>query len=140
MGCGDGRRELDPITFSEQYVPAAVRHGLDYVLLSYYEDDCHGIRPCASTWTAYFARLHTLYPNAMVGFGEIGMDEPATPATQASAQSLMDYYYGLAIPLAYYVGGYFWWYYDEDCLPAGTKALWSTLQSSFAAEALAFSP
>jgi len=139
VGCGDGRRELDPVAFSQRYVPAAVRRGLDYVFLSYYEDDCHGIRPSASTWTAYFARLHTLYPSALVGLGEIGMHHPATAATQASAQALMRYYYGLSISLPYYVGGYFWWYYDEDCLPASTKPLWSSLQSGFAAEAAAFS-
>ena len=45
VGCGDGPKELDPIAFSQKYVPAAVRDGLDYVLLSYYEDDCNGIRP-----------------------------------------------------------------------------------------------
>jgi len=137
VGCGDGPRELDPLAFSRQYVPASVRSGLSYVLLSYYEDECNGIRPSAATWTAYFEQLHTLYPDAQVGFGEIGMAEPATGATLAAARSLMGYYYGLQIPLPYYAGGYFWWYYDEDCLPVGTGPLWPSLQSGFAAEAAA---
>ncbi len=140
IGCGDGPAELDPITFSEKYVPAPVRSGLDYVLLSYYEGDCKGIRPTAATWTAYFAQLHDLYPHALLGFGEIGMDKPATSSTLGTAQSLMRYYYGLDIGLPYYVGGYFWWYYDEDCLPLATKPLWATLQSGFASEAAALSP
>jgi hypothetical protein len=28
-----------------------------------------------------------------------------------------------------YVGGYFWWYYRQDCVPT-TKALWGTLDSA----------
>jgi hypothetical protein len=140
VGCGDGPAELDPITFSERYVPTTVRDGLDYVLLSYYETDCGGIRPTAAAWTAYFARLHQLYPHALLGFGEVGMDQPATSSTLGTAQSLMTYYYGLDIGLPYYVGGYFWWYYDEDCLPLATKPLGTTLQTAFTSEAAALSP
>ncbi len=140
IGCGDGPKELDPVAFSQKYVPAAVRNGLDYVFLSYYEGDCRGIRPSVATWSAYFARLHSLYPRAQLGFGEIGMDKPASAATSATARSLMSYYYGLQISLPYYVGGYFWWYYDQDCLPLATKPLWSTLQSALASEAAALTP
>jgi hypothetical protein len=139
-GCGDGPRELDPIVFSQRYVPAAVRSGLDYVLLSYYEGSCNGIRPSAATWTAYFAQLHNLYPHALLGFGEIGMTNPVTSSTLSAAQSLVGYYYGLAINLPYYVGGYFWWYYDEDCLPPASKPLWTTLQTGFASEHAALVP
>jgi len=140
IGCGDGPAELDPVAFSQKYVPVAVRDGLDYVLLSYYEDNCNGIRPSAATWSAYFSELHGLYPNALLGFGEIGMNNPVTSSSLGAAQSLMSYYYGLDITLPYYVGGYFWWYYDEDCLPFTTKPLWSTLQAAFASEAGALSP
>jgi hypothetical protein len=66
------------------------------------------------------------------------MDNQATAATFPAAQSLLSYYYGLAIDLPYYVGGYFWWYYDEDCLPV-SKPLWSTLQDRFLSEAAALS-
>jgi hypothetical protein len=38
------------------------------------------------------------------------------------------------------VGGYFWWYYDEDCLPYTTKPLWTTLQTAFASESAALAP
>jgi hypothetical protein len=139
IACGDGPSELDPVVFSQRYVPAAVRTGLDDVFLSYYEGDCRGIRPSAATWTAYFTRLHGLYPHAQLGFGEIGMDNPATSATLGTAQSLMRYYYGLDIALPYYVGGYFWWYYDEDCLPITTKPLGVTLRTAFASETAALS-
>jgi hypothetical protein len=136
-GCGDGAAELSPLAFSRRYVPAAVRDGLDYVFLSYYEDDCGGRRPAPAVWARYFERLHVLYPKARLGFGEIGMNEPATGGTLATARSLMHYYYGLAIHLPYFVGGYFWWYYAEDCVPYRSKPLWSAIRSAFEAEAAA---
>ena len=116
-----------------------MRDGLTYVLLSYYEDDCGGIRPGAAWWTTYFAQLHALYPHALLGFGEIGMDEPATPTTTAGAESLIHDYYALPIALPYYVGGYFWWYYAEDCVPT-TRPLWAALRSGFEAESAALGP
>jgi hypothetical protein len=134
-GCGDGPAELDPIAFSRAYVPSAVRNGLSFVLLSYYEDNCNGIRPSAGTWKAYFTKLHALYPHAQLGFGEVGMSNPVTAPTLGKAESLLRYYYGLGIKLPYYVGGYFWWYFHEDCLPYLSKPLWLTLRAGFQSEA-----
>jgi hypothetical protein len=134
-GCGDGAAELDPVAFTRRYVPQPVRNGLGYVFLSYYEDDCHGLRPSVTTWTQYFRRLHGLYPHALLGFGEIGMNNPATRKTAPAARSLIRYYYGLPIKLRYFVGGYFWWYYHEDCLPYPSKPLWRALRTGFEVEA-----
>jgi hypothetical protein len=140
IGCGDGHKELHPLAFSRRYVPQKVRDGLDYVLLSYYEDDCKNIRPSDASWTSFFKKLHVLYPNARVGFGEIGMNNPATRKTRAAAKSLIRHYYGLRIKLQYYIGGYFWWYYDEDCLPYTAKPLWRVLNAGFEREASAIGP
>lgn len=134
-GCGDGPAELSPLAFSRVYVPPVVRNGLDYVLLSYYEDDCKDIRPPAGTWRAYFQQLHVLYPHALLGFGEIGMNNPATPTTLSAARSLIRHYYGLALKLPYYVGGYFWWYFKEDALPYTSQPLWGAMRDGFRAEA-----
>jgi len=134
VGCGDGAAELSPLDFSRRYVPAAVRAGLSYVFLSYYEDSCAGRRPRAQAWTAYFRSLHELYPRARLGFGEIGMTAPVTPQTMRTAKSLIRYYYGLRIRLPYYAGGYFWWYYAQDCLPYATAPLWPVLSAGFRAE------
>jgi hypothetical protein len=135
--CGDGPAELSPLAFSRRYVPRAVRDGLTYVLLSYYEADCRHIRPSAATWTSYFRRLHALYPRARLGFGETGMNSPASGRTLAQARSLIRYYYGLRITLPYYVGGYFWWYYRQDCLPYQARPLWHALDAGFRREAAA---
>jgi len=133
-GCGDGPAEMSPLGFSRRYVPAAVRAGIGYVFLSYYEDACGNRRPSARTWTAYFRSLHALYPRARLGFGEIGLADPVTPRSMRAAESLIRYYYGLRIRLPYYTGGYFWWYYAEDCLPYATRPLWRALSAGFRAE------
>lgn len=132
-GCGDGPGELDPLAFSRQYIPPAVRQGLEYVFVSYYPDQCGYQRPSARTWTRFFGSLHTLYPRALVGFGEIGLASPVSARTLAYARSEIAYYYGLRIGLPYYVGGYFWWYYAED-----RALLGKALASGFRAEAAAF--
>ena len=137
IGCHDGGRELHPLEFSRRYVPRAVRDGLRYVLLSYYEDDCRDIRPGTAAWTSFFRQLHALYPRARLGFGEIGMNAPATRKTRPAAESLIRHYYSLRIRLPYYIGGYFWWYYHEDCLPYTTRALWPVLSTGFKHEAVA---
>ena len=134
-GCGDGRGELSPLAFSRRYVPSDVRAGLRYVFLSYYEDSCGGARPSVAAWTGSFRALHVLYPHARLGFGEIGMSQPVTSATLGAAAALLRYYYGLPIRLPYFTGGYFWWYYAEDCLPYQSKPLWPALVRAFEAEA-----
>ena len=125
----DGSSELDPINFTNQYVPASMRSGLNYVLLSYYETQCNNYRPSASVLQNYFTQLHSLYPNAKLGFGEVGLPNATTSATLVQAQSIASYYYGLQLGLPYYVGGYFWWYYAEDAVPT-TKAIWPTLDAA----------
>jgi hypothetical protein len=137
VGCDDGPRELGPLAFSERYVPQSVRRGLGYVFLSYYEDNCGGLRPSAATWTAYFRKLHVLYPHALLGFGEIGMNYAANRKTMPAAKILLRHYYGLSIRLPYYVGGYFWWYYAQDCVPYRSKPLWADLRSDLRAESAA---
>ena len=139
-GCGDGKAELSPLAFSRRYVPRTVRNGLTHVFLSYYERNCHGIRPSARTFRNYFRKLHVLYPHALLGFGEIGLSRPVRPHAIAAARSLISYYYGLRIRLPYYAGGYFWWYYAEDCLPYSKKPLWSALRAGFRAEAASLRP
>ena len=138
--CGDGAAELSPLAFSRRYVPRHIRNGLAYVFLSYYERSCHGIRSSVRTWGDYFRKLHALYPRARLGFGEIGLSRPVSRPTIAAARSLISYYYRLRIRLPYYVGGYFWWYYAEDCLPYSSKPLWPALRAGFQAEAASLRP
>ena len=131
--CGDGMSELTPQQYSSRYVPASVRDGIDYVLLSWYPTQCRGLsgNVPVSTITAEVQSLHTLYPNALIGFGELGLPNPTKSSTEAEAESIMAYYYGIAISEPYYIGGYFWWYWDEDLSLSGMPA---ALHNAFRAE------
>jgi hypothetical protein len=127
--CGDGPGELAPSAWSRRYLPSRVRTGMAYVWISYYEAQCRAIRPSVGDLTRLFSGLHRLFPHARVGFGEVGMPHPATARTRSAAVSLIDHYYRLRIPLSYFVGGDFWWYYAEDMVPR-SKYLWGTLASA----------
>ena len=135
--CGDGPAELTPVQYSQQYVPASVRNGLNYVLLSWFPTQAGNLtnpNVPVSTVTAEVQALHALYPNAMIGFGELGLPNKTRLTTQAKAQSIMAYYYGLAVAEPYYIGGYFWWYWYEDLSLAGMQ---TSLNSAFRSEATA---
>ena len=61
-----------------------------------------------------FERLHQMFPASRVGFGEVGTDRNAPVE---SKQRYLERYYRLSVPVAGYIGGYFWWYYSEEMLP-----------------------
>jgi hypothetical protein len=107
-------------TWATQNIPNNMKQGLDYVWVSYYEDDCNGLQP---NWPAVFERLATLFPHAKIGFGETGTLHPSRKA------EYINRYYTLHINIPNYVGGYFWWYYKEDMVPY-TKTLWSVLNEA----------
>lgn len=101
-------------------IPARLKSGLDYVLVSYYEPDCNDYRP--PTWTPLFDALRTMFPQAALGFGEVGLADPVTAATRDEAAALMDYYYALRPDVPGFIGGYFWWNGEADVL-AGSSLL-----------------
>ncbi|MBV8942225.1 MAG: hypothetical protein JO321_13810 [Solirubrobacterales bacterium] len=134
--CGDGRAELTPLQFSRRWVPASLAHWLDYVLLSYYPTECGGREPSAETVAVHLKRLRGVFPNAALGFGEVGLTHAARRATWARAARIMLWAYSLHPGPRCYVGGYFWWYAAEDALRRGA-ALARALRSAFGDEARA---
>ena len=114
----------------ETRVNETVRLGLDYVWISYYEEDCRGFRP---DWLAVFARLAGLFPTSWIGFGEVGT------ATEAQKANFLKRYYSLSIDHPAFVGGYFWWYFNSDMVPYD-RPLWSVLNTLLAAGPFAVVP
>jgi len=104
-------------------LPEEVRNGLDYVWISYYEEDCNDLKP---DWHQVFKDLAAVFPHSKVGFGEVGTKNVADKAAYLSR------YYGFRPSLPQYVGGGFWWYYLNDMVPY-TKPLWSALNKAFSA-------
>jgi hypothetical protein len=134
--CGDGEAELTPVQFTERWVPSDVADGLDYVLLSYYPTQCGGRMPADGEVAAELERLHALYPNAQLGFGEVGLPRHASKRTAAQAAAIMRWAYSLDPGLPYYAGGYFWWYGYEDALKPKAR-LAGALKEAFVAESAA---
>lgn len=114
------RPSNEMFTWAQTNIPARMKQGLDYVLVSYYEEDCNGLKP---DWAAVFKRLAAMFPNSRIGFGEIGATDPAIKADYLTR------YYTMKIDEPNYIGGYFWWYYREDMVP-WTNPLWSTLNAA----------
>ncbi|WP_197324791.1 hypothetical protein [Ralstonia solanacearum] len=102
-------------------LPARLRNGVDYVFISYYEDDCPIAPP---DWNAVFARLGELFPHAALGFGEVGTRHAERKP------ALIAHYYGLTIEHPRYVGGYFWWSFRQDMVPR-SRPLWRHIDAAF---------
>ena len=100
-------------------LPNHIREGIDYLLVSYYEEDCNHLKP---DWQNVFNRLGTLFPRAKLGFGEVGSSNNGLKA------EYLKKYYTMKINHPRYIGGHFWWYYVQDMVPK-SKPLWSTLNT-----------
>ncbi|MFN8190050.1 MAG: Tat pathway signal sequence [Nocardioidaceae bacterium] len=125
------------VSFARQ-LPRRVRHGVDYVLLSFYETACSPrAHPTDAQFRRTFRRLGRIFPHARLGMGEVGAQRrsdglPANPSL-AEKQRIARRYYGLqpAMSKAFgdrWVGGYFWWYYYQDAVTAPrSRSLWPML-------------
>ena len=121
--CSADKPEHEMFTWINDNITPELKNGLDFVFFSYYEDDCGGVTYSKEQWHQVFARLHTIFPHAKLGFGEIGT------TNTARKKEYMQRYYSITFDEEYYVGGYFWWYYKQDCVPK-SQALWDVLETT----------
>jgi hypothetical protein len=115
-------------TWPTQFLSSTVRNGADYALFSYYPyHDCPGLAP---SWKSDFGKLESLFPNAKVGFGEIGTSSTSAPWSVQS--NLITTYYPMVDRLTdpKFIGGFFWWYYAEEMLPYSTSRYFSLLRNT----------
>jgi hypothetical protein len=110
-----------------QNIPVNMKNNLDYVLVSYYEDDCNNYQP---NWQQVFDSLSVIFPNSKLGIGECGT------LIQNRKEEYINRYYRMHITTPRYIGGYFWWYYKQDCVPWTTKPLWGVLEYAIRASNL----
>jgi hypothetical protein len=129
-GCSDSGALYDMFDWVNANVPARMRSGLDYVLVSYYEGDCGAPR---SDWPSVFQQLRQLFPTAGLGFGEVGyVDAKGNDLAlqnESAAATYLQKYYAMQIGVPGYVGGYFWWYFAEDMVP-DTRPLFAVLRAA----------
>jgi hypothetical protein len=119
----DTDRDMD--AWSKKYLPASVRNGVDYVLVSFYPHKADGDHP---QWGKIFAELAKTFPKAKLGFGELGLASADFTLNKdvVANERLIRRYYRMAPPIPErYIGGYFWWTFRQDAVPHSQK-LWST--------------
>ncbi len=121
-------------------MPAQVRNGVDYVLLSFYETACQPrAYPTNEQFISTFKTLLTIFPHAKVGMGELGAQGASDGLPEPSVsekQRIITRYYGMNPDLRAalgprYISGGFWWYYNQDVTGPNGSTLWSSLESAF---------
>ncbi|MBN6066818.1 hypothetical protein HYE66_10210 [Aggregatibacter actinomycetemcomitans] len=109
----------------DKYLPQDMKENLNYVLVSYYEDDNDGYQP---RWQTVFDGLATLFPNAGLGIGECGNTKKN--ATTESKVNMVNQYYTMPKYVKNYVGGYFWWYWVQDAVPHEGNTVWQAINNA----------
>jgi hypothetical protein len=95
--------------WAQANVPETMKQGLDYVFISFYEQDCPGV---SKDWNTVFMQLHQMFPNAKIGFGENGTTKPTDP--QSLKLQYINEYYPVWVDVPCYTAGHFWWNYAND--------------------------
>jgi len=105
-------------------IPERMKTGLDYVFVSYYEEDCNNFQP---DWQSVMNQVSDMFPNSKVGIGECGTRD------LSKKEALLKQYYSMKLTTPSFVGGYFWWYFNQDMVPR-TKPLWDVLNQLMSSE------
>jgi hypothetical protein len=121
-GCEDNHGNM--FDWLGKNISSELKNGVDYALISYYEDDCNHSVLTAAQWEIVYQKLGAMFPNAKLGHGECGTSLLSKKA------AMMQRYYSMKLSHPRFVGGYFWWYTRQDCIPM-TKTLWTTLNNLF---------
>lgn len=107
-------------------VSSKVKAGADYVLVSVYGGDCDGAEPTLADISAFYLTLGTLFPNALLGIGEMGGSESySIPKREAT----ISYYYKLPKLHPRDAGFFGYWFFASDAVPY-TKSTWKVLSDS----------
>lgn len=137
--CASSNEEI--FNWIKNYSKDIKADNIDYVLASYYEDECKikndgkkvNRRPAPTEWKAFFQTVQTAFAHSTgaplkVGFGEVGTKNKSAPKDEKL--ELIDYYYGTVNSTLsndkdlkdIYVGGFFWWQYKYDMVFGKDKA------------------
>lgn len=108
----------------KKYIPDDMKAGLDYLMVSYYEDDNGGYQP---DWVKVFKEMQSIFPKSKLAIGECG--NTAKGATTSSRIQMAKRYYTMPNPVKNYVGGYFWWNWVKDCVPHKGNSVWQEINT-----------
>lgn len=119
-------QEMTMLDWLQKYVPADMKEHLDYLMVSYYEDDHYGYQP---DWQSVFENLEVIFPNTMMAIGECG--NTAKNATVESKIKMAHHYYTMPRYTKNFVGGYFWWNWVRDCVPHQGNLIWEEINNCY---------
>ena len=114
--------EFEMYSWINNYVSDKIKQGVDYVLFSYFPENCPEINP---NWDSEFSKIGNIFVNSKLGFGELGYER----GTQAQKETIIKEYYPKNINHPRYVKGIFWWYFKEEMVPY-TNYLWGVLNTA----------
>jgi len=108
-------------------VPARMKTGLDYLLVSYYELDHGGFKP---DWQDIASRLAVIFPNSKLGISEFGWSDTKAPG--AVIKDIVTRYYAVHPNVPSWVGGGFYWEFAIDMVPydPASDSLWNTINTA----------
>ena len=118
------------VSWVDANIPAGhrMRAGLDYVLVSYYEDQNLGHQLSQAELDQLFAALAARFPSAHLGFGEFGWGG-TLPSSDATRETLLRRFMGYRVPsVPAFVGGGFYWHFNVTMVPQ-TKPDWAVMSS-----------
>ncbi|MBN9235469.1 MULTISPECIES: hypothetical protein [Phyllobacteriaceae] len=90
-----------------------MRAGLDYVFVSYYEDENGGHQLSHAEFDRVFGALASRFPNALLGIGEFGWGK-GVPSDPAKRAALLERFYSYRMPsMTRFIGGGFYWHFRQ---------------------------
>lgn len=119
-----GEQRMEMLDWLREWVPQRMKDALAYLWVSYYEDDNADYLP---DWKTIFQELAQMFPHSLLGIGECGVTAESATAAQKIAR--IRRYYTMPRYTERFVGGYFWWYWVQDCLPIEDNVVYKTFQA-----------
>ena len=115
-------------------VPASMKNGLDYVLVSFYSQWCTSHPYTYSPdWNTEFANLRGIFPNAKLGMGEIGWDSTLGQPSNANLTTLLQTDYKIhPTSVGSWAGGGFFWEFGIAAVPYDNTSgsIWSVVNNA----------
>lgn len=111
-GCYE-KRDHEMYTWVNKYLSSKVKKGIDYVLVSYYKEDCNNQE---ANWQEIINKIGRLFPNSKLGIGECGPGEEFMKRNHErkwNVKGVLKQYYTMKINHPRFIGGYFYWYYRQ---------------------------
>lgn len=118
-------QKTEMLDWLKKNLPKRMKKNLNYLFVSYYEDDNEGYEPA---WEKIFLDLEKEFPKTKLGIGECGSTNKNASENEKIKKAKK--YYSTHKLVKNYVGGYFWWYWVTDCVPHEKNRLYKSINEA----------